>query len=128
VKKSVNEGFFFLHRTILHQFCKNAMHFYIIDGNFYLGRWQHMPPTLQVPSSLSDLCMDSIIIPNFQNQAAGAVFAVLPLFFLFQDAEGFAISSPSNHLFCLPIPPSPVLPIFISNEERPSFLWMTPEF
>jgi hypothetical protein len=34
--------------------------------------------------------MDSIIIPNFQNQTAGAVFAVLPLFFLFQDAEGFA--------------------------------------
>jgi len=66
------------------------MHFYIKDGNFYLGRWQHMPPTLQVPSSLSDSCMDSIIIPNFQNQTAGAVFAVLPLFFLFQDAEGFA--------------------------------------
>jgi hypothetical protein len=65
------------------------MHFYIIDGNFYLGRWLYMPPTWQVPSSLSDLCMDSIIIPNFQNQAAGAVFAVLPLFFLFQDAEGF---------------------------------------
>ena len=66
------------------------MHFYIIDGNFYLGRWQHVPPTLQVPSSLSDLCMDSIIIPNFQNQAAGAVFVALTLFLLFQDAERFA--------------------------------------
>ena len=67
------------------------MHFYIIDGNFYLGRWQHMPPPWQVPSSLSDLCMDSIIIPNFKYQAASAVFTVLPLFFLFQDAEGFAL-------------------------------------
>ena len=66
------------------------MHFYIIDGNFYLGRWQHMPPTLQVPSSLSDLCMDSIIIPNFQNQTAGAAFAVLLLFFFFEDEESSA--------------------------------------
>ena len=46
------------------------MHFYIVDGNFYLRRWLHMPPTWQVPSSLSDLCMDSIIIPNFQNETA----------------------------------------------------------
>jgi len=45
--------------------------------------------------------------------------AASPLFF--EDAEGFAIFSPSNHLFCLPIPPSPVLPIFISNEEWPNF-------
>jgi hypothetical protein len=29
-------------------------------------------------------------IPNFQNQAAGAVFAVLLLLFFFEDAEGFA--------------------------------------
>ena len=72
------------------------MHFYIIDGNFYLGRWQHMPPTLQVPSSLSDLRMDSIIIPNFQNQAAGAVFAELPLLFFFEGAEGFDGKSRAN--------------------------------
>jgi len=66
------------------------MHFYIIDGNFYLGRWLHMPPAWQVPSSLSDLCIASIIIPYFKYQAASAVSAALPLFFLFQDAEGFA--------------------------------------
>jgi hypothetical protein len=35
--------------------------------------------------------MDSIIIPSFQNEAAGAVFAILALLLLlFQDAEGFA--------------------------------------
>ena len=63
----------------------------------------------------------SKLLPCFQYQPPGAVFAVLLLFFFFQDAEGFAIFSPSNHLFCLPIPPSPVLPIFISNEEWPNF-------
>jgi hypothetical protein len=45
----------------------------------------------------------------FALQAAGAVFAVFPFPLLFQNAEGFAISSPSNHLFCLPIPSSPHL-------------------
>jgi hypothetical protein len=66
------------------------MHFYRIDVNFYLRRWLLMPPAWQVPSSLLDLCMDSIIIPGFQHQAAGAVFAeLLPLFF-FEDVEGFA--------------------------------------
>jgi len=29
-------------------------------------------------------------IPSLQNQTAGAVFAVLLLFFFFEDAEGFA--------------------------------------
>jgi len=41
VKKSLNEGFFLAHESILHQFCKNAMHFYIIDGTFYLGGWRN---------------------------------------------------------------------------------------
>ena len=80
------------------------MHFYIVDGTFYLRRWLHMPPTWQVPSSLSDLCMDSIIIPNFQNETAGPVFAEFALFFFLRTRK--------------------VSP----GKSGQTFLWMTPGF
>jgi len=49
------------------------------------------------------LSSSSKSIPGLQNQAGGAVFAVLPLFFLFQDAEGFAKEIGANFFMDEPV-------------------------
>src|SRR4030042_3485957 len=52
--------------------------------------------TLVISTSILTWSFYSEIIPCFQDQTADAVFALLPLFFLFQDAEGFDGKSGAN--------------------------------
>jgi len=66
------------------------MYFYIMDGK-YLSR---APAKFNLQSSPIEHRSIHILTPHIfqcsQNEAAGAVFAVLFLLFFFEDAEGFA--------------------------------------